>query len=415
MSVTSAMSTTHTASPVEASRAAAELPLAGLTVVSLEQAVAAPYATRQLADLGARVIKIERPDGGDFARGYDDTVHGESSYFVWLNRSKESLSLDLKSPQGRQILGELLEDADVFVQNLGPGATARMGLSAADLAESHPRLIVCDISGYGPDGPWHDRKAYDLLVQAEAGLLSVTGSEEEVAKAGISVADIAAGSFAYSGILASLYTRATTGRAPAVSVSLFEALVEWMGSPAYYTRYGGSSPRRTGARHATIAPYGPFVAGDGEAVLLAVQNQREWLRLCAEVLEVADLATDPRFARNPDRVAHRDELEAIIAACTAEMTADELEKRLEAAGIAHARMNTMDELWAHPVLAGRDRWRQVGTPGGEVDALLPPATLSGVEARMAAVPSAGEHSEAILAALGRTSVEIAELREAGVI
>ncbi|WGL54102.1 CaiB/BaiF CoA-transferase family protein [Nocardioides sp. BP30] len=395
--------------------APAALPLAGLTVVSLEQAVAAPYATRQLADLGARVIKIERPDGGDFARGYDDTVHGESSYFVWLNRSKESLSLDLKSLEGRRILRELLDEADVFVQNLGPGATARMGLAAADLARTHPRLIVCDISGYGLDGPWRDRKAYDLLVQAEAGLLSVTGSEEEVAKAGISVADIAAGSFAYSGILAALYTRTTTGRAPAVSVSLFEALVEWMGSPAYYTRYGGSSPRRTGARHATIAPYGPFAASDGESVLLAVQNQREWLRLCAEVLEVADLAGEARFARNPDRVAHREELEAIIAARTAEFTADELEKRLEAAGIAHARMNTMDELWAHPVLAGRKRWREVDTPGGEVDALLPPATLSGVEPRMAAVPSAGAHSETILAALGRTPAEIAELREAGVI
>lgn len=391
------------------------LPLDGIVVVSLEQAVAAPYATRQLADLGARVIKIERPDGGDFARGYDDTVHGESSYFVWLNRSKESLTLDLKSAEGRQILGELLEGADVLVQNLGPGATARMGLAAADLSETHPRLIVCDISGYGADGPWQGRKAYDLLVQAEAGLLSVTGSEDEVAKAGISVADIAAGSFAYSGILAALYTRATTGRARAVSVSLFEALVEWMGSPAYYTRYGGSSPRRTGARHATIAPYGPFVAGDGEAVLLAVQNQREWVRLCAEVLEMEDLATDPRFVRNPDRVAHREELEAIIATRTAEFTSADLEKRLEAAGIANARMNSMDELWAHPVLAGRDRWRPVSTPGGAVDALVPPATLAGVEPRMAAVPGIGEHSEAILAALGRTSADIAALREAGVI
>ncbi|RHW28552.1 CoA transferase [Nocardioides immobilis] len=390
-------------------------PLEGITVVSLEQAVAAPYATRQLADLGARVIKIERPEIGDFARGYDDTVHGESSYFVWLNRSKESLTLDLKALEGQRILRELLAEADVLVQNLGPGATVRMGLGADDLAETHPRLIVCDISGYGADGPWRSRKAYDLLVQAEAGLLSVTGSEAEVAKAGISVADIAAGSFAYSGILAALYTRATTGRARAVTVSLFEALAEWMGSPAYYTQYGGSSPRRTGARHATIAPYGPFVARDGEAVLLAVQNQREWARLCEEVLGLPDLVTDPRFARNPDRVAHRDELEAIIAAAARELTSTDLEARLESAGIANARMNTMDQLWAHPVLAERKRWRDVATPGGVVEALVPPASLDGVEPRMDPVPAVGEHSDTILATLGCTPAEIADLRDAAVI
>jgi formyl-CoA transferase len=392
-----------------------DLPLDGITVVSLEQAVAAPYATRQLADLGARVIKIERPGSGDFARGYDDTVYGESSYFVWLNRSKESLTLDLKAPEGRQVLRELLADADVLVQNLGPGAAARMGLGAEELAPTHPRLIVCDISGYGADGPWSDRKAYDLLVQAEAGLLSVTGTPDEIAKAGISVADIAAGSFAFSGILSALYVRATTGRARAVSVSLFEALTEWMGSPAYYARYGGTSPLRTGARHATIAPYGPFVASDGEAVLLAVQNQREWARLCEEVLELPALVADARFARNPDRVANRDELEALIAERAASLPADELAARLEAAGIANARINTMHELWAHPVLAERKRWRAVTTPGGEVDALLPPASLAGVEPRMDPVPAVGADTESILCDLGRTREEIVGLRQAGVI
>jgi formyl-CoA transferase len=392
-----------------------DLPLAGVTVVSLEQAVAAPYATRQLADLGARVIKIERPDAGDFARGYDETVHGQSSYFVWLNRSKESLTLDVKDPEGLRVLRELLADADVFVQNLGPGATRRMGLSAADLASTHPSLIVCDISGYGADGPWHTRKAYDLLVQAESGLLSVTGFPEDVAKAGISVADIAAGSFAFSGILTALYTRAMTGTARAVSVSLFEALTEWMCSPAYYTRYGGSSPQRTGARHATIAPYGPFTAGDGGVLLLAVQNQREWVKLCTEILCCPELVDDPRFAKNSDRVSNRDELERIITKGVARFTVEELATSLEAASIANARMNTMDELWAHPVLSERNRWRDVETPSGAIAALLPPASLEGVEARMDPVPALGEHSAAILAKLGRSPSDIERLRSASVI
>lgn len=392
-----------------------DLPLAGVTVVSLEQAVAAPYATRQLADLGARVIKIERPDAGDFARGYDETVHGQSSYFVWLNRSKESLTLDVKDSEGLRVLRELLADADVFVQNLGPGATRRMGLSAADLASTHPSLIVCDISGYGADGPWQTRKAYDLLVQAESGLLSVTGFPEDVAKAGISVADIAAGSFAFSGILTALYTRAMTGTARAVSVSLFEALTEWMGSPAYYTRYGGSSPQRTGARHATIAPYGPFTAGDGGVLLLAVQNQREWVKLCTEILCCPELVDDPRFAKNSDRVSNRDELERIITKGVARFTVEELATSLEAASIANARMNTMDELWAHPVLSERNRWRDVETPSGAIAALLPPASLEGVEARMDPVPALGEHSAAILAELGRSPSDIERLRSASVI
>ncbi|MBF4478674.1 formyl-CoA transferase [Rhodococcus rhodochrous J3] len=392
-----------------------DLPLAGITVVSLEQAVAAPYATRQLADLGARVIKVERPDGGDFARGYDETVHGQSSYFVWLNRSKESITLDLKSADGLEVLGELIGSADVFVQNLGPGATERMGFGTDALTDAHPELVVCEISGYGSDGPWRTRKAYDLLVQAEAGLLSLTGSPEEVAKAGVSVADIAAGSFAYSGILAALFARATTGRGRAVRVSLFEALTEWMGSPAYYAAYGGSSPRRTGARHATIAPYGPFIAGDGGTVLLAVQNEREWGRLCTDVLGRPDLIDDPRFARNPDRVAHRGELEKIIADIVERYDADELAEQLETASIANARMSTMDQLWEHPVLAERERWREVPAPGGAIRALLPPADLAGVEPRMAAVPALGEHSDAILAELGRSRTEIDRLRSDGIV
>lgn len=390
------------------------LPLAGVTVVSLEQAVAAPYATRQLADLGARVIKIERPGTGDFARGYDETVHGESSYFVWLNRSKESLTLDLKDAAGQQVLRELLAGADVFLQNLGPGATSRMGLGADDLKESHPRLIVCDITGYG-EGPWQSRKAYDLLVQAEAGLLAVSGTEDDVAKAGISVADIAAASFAFSGVLAALYTRSTTGKATAVTVSLFEALAEWMGSPMYYSQYGGTPSRRTGARHATIAPYGPFTAGDGGTVLLAIQNQPEWERLCTQVLDLPELADDRRFAKNPLRVLHRDELESIITAAIEPLSADELERKLEAAGVANARMNTMAQLWEHPVLSERDRWRDVQTPGGQIRALLPPATLRGIESRMDPVPALGEHTSAILAELGRTDIEVAELRDAGVV
>ena len=391
------------------------LPLAGITVVSLEQAVAAPYATRQLADLGARVIKVERPGTGDFARGYDETVHGESSYFVWLNRSKESLTLDLKSADGQAILAELLADADVLVQNLGPGAAARMGLGADALRESHPRLIVCDITGYGPDGPWQSRKAYDLLVQAEAGLLSVTGTDDEVAKAGISVADIAAGSFAYSGILSALYARAVTGAVHSVSVSLFEALAEWMATPLNYAHYGGRSPRRTGARHATIAPYGPFTAGDGDTVLLAIQNQDEWRRLCADVLELPELIDDPRFLKNSDRVAHRSDLEAIISAAVKRFTADALAQALETARVANARMNSMDQLWTHPVLQGRDRWRDVNTEGGQMRALRPPADLSGIEPRMAPVPALGDHTEAILSRLGRTADEIAILRATGVV
>jgi len=390
-------------------------PLAGITVVGLEQAVAAPYATRQLADLGARVIKIERLDGGDFARGYDRSVHGQSSYFVWLNRGKESLALDVKQPEGQQILRQLVADADVFVQNLGPGATARMGLDATTLAELHPRLIVCDITGYGQTGPWSDRKAYDLLVQAEAGLLSVTGIGDEPARTGVSIADIAAGMFAYSGILTALYVRATTGRARPVSVSLFEALAEWVSQPAYYAHFSGVRPPRTGARHATIAPYGPFLTGDGETVLLAVQNDREWRRFCRDVVNMPELADDPRFATNPDRVAHRDDLETAISAVLATMTTAETTRRLDAAGVAYGRMTDATGLFSHPVLTGRDRLRQVSAAGSCIDALLPPVTLGGVDPALGDVPGLGAHGPAILRELGYDDDAIDTLSRTGIV
>ncbi|MFJ6567641.1 CaiB/BaiF CoA transferase family protein [Streptomyces sp. NPDC091292] len=391
------------------------LPLEGITVVSLEQAVAAPFATRQLADLGARVIKVERPVLGDFARGYDETVHGQSSHFVWANRSKESLTLDLKTPEGREILERLLADADVFVQNLAPGATGRLGLGTDDLSRRFPRLIVCDISGYGGDGPWADRKAYDLLIQCETGLVSVTGTPQEPAKVGIAVADIAAGMYAYSGILTALYERRATGTVRHVEVSLFEALSEWMGHPGYYTAYSGGQPPRAGAGHATIAPYGPYPARDGATVLLAVQNEREWASFCAVFLEDADLAADTRFHRNSARVAHRAELDAIVTARCAELTADDMVAALDRAKVANARLNSVAEYWNHPVLTGRDRWRDIGTPGGPVRALLPPATLSGVEARMDAVPALGEHTDRILRGLGYDEEAVAALRSSGTV
>jgi itaconate CoA-transferase len=391
-----------------------DAPLADITVVSLEQAVAAPYATRQLADLGARVIKVERPQGGDFARGYDRTVHGESSYFVWLNRGKESLTVDFKHPEGRRIIDRLLAGADVLVQNLGPGAAARMGLDAESVARAHPQTITATISGYGQDGPWSDRKAYDLLVQAEAGLLSVTGSPAEVARTGVSIADIAAGMFTFSGILTALYTRATTGVVRPVSVSLFDALVEWMSQPLYYGRYGGTAPPRTGARHPTIAPYGPVTAGDGGTVLLAVQNPAEWQRLCEIVLDRTDLVDDPRFATNPDRVANRDELESIITIVAAQLSAEELEGLLDRAGVAHARMNDVGQLWLHPVLVGRDRWNEIQTPGGPAAALAPPAALAGVDPVIGDVPALGEHSRKILREVGYSAQAIDDLIAAGV-
>jgi itaconate CoA-transferase len=376
------------------------LPLEGVTVVALEQAVAAPFATRQLADLGARVIKVERPGVGDFARHYDGSVHGQASYFVWLNRSKESIELDVKEPGDLAVLKALVARADVFVQNLVPGAAGRLGLDPGELRRQYPRLITCSISGYGPAGPYQDKKAYDLLVQCEAGLLSVTGTPGEPAKAGISVADIAAGMYAYCGILAALYDRERTGAGSRLDVAMLDALGEWMSQPFYYSVYGGQPPRRTGARHASISPYGPYAtAGDGQ-VFLGLQNEREWVVLCERVLGQPGLASDPRFATNQDRVAHDDELTAIIEAALAAIPAGDLAAALDRAGIANARLRTPAEFGEHPQLAARDRWREVDTPGGPIRALLPPVSVPGREAFMGAVPALGQHSEAIRAELG---------------
>jgi itaconate CoA-transferase len=376
------------------------LPLTGVTVISIEQAVAAPFATRQLADLGARVIKIERPDGGDFARGYDNTVKGLSSYFVWLNRSKESLTLDLKQPDAQTVLARLLERADVFVQNLAPGAVDRLGASAAVLRERHPRLTTCAVSGYGSSGPYARKKAYDMLVQAEAGLMSITGTTDAPSRVGISVADIAAGMYAYSGILTALLARTTTGHGSAIEVSLLDALSEWMSAPAYYTAYGGVEPGRTGAAHATIAPYELFVSKDDVEILLGIQNGREWTRFCAHVLEQPALADDSRFSSNTRRVQHRDALHAVIAEVFADLAGVQILARLESAGIANARRNSVGEFLAHPQLAGRDRWRDIGSPAGPIRALRPPVRMDGVEPVMGDIPSLGQHSQTILEELG---------------
>jgi len=389
--------------------------LDNITVVSLEQAVAAPFATRQLADLGARVIKIERPGSGDFARGYDTTVKGLSSYFVWLNRSKESITLDLKRPGGREILDRLLAKADVFVQNVEPGASDRLGTSPADLRARLPKLIVCSVSGYGTSGPFADRKAYDLLVQSEAGLVSVTGTKEDPAKAGISVADIAAGMYAYSGILAALLARASHGRGTTVEVSLFDALGEWMSAPAYYTMYGGRAPERSGPYHASIAPYGPVRTRGGRTLLLGVQNDAEWQRLCADVLQLPDLARDDQFATNPKRVANRTALDDAIARVTSQLTADELVTRLDAARIAHAGMSSMADFVAHPQLAARGRWRDVESPAGPLRALAPPVQLDDLEPVMGPVPALGAHTDAILSELNFSRDQIADWRREGTI
>jgi itaconate CoA-transferase len=389
--------------------------LNGVTVVSIEQAVAAPFATRQLADLGARVIKIERPDGGDFARGYDATVHGLSSYFVWLNRTKESLTLDLKQPPARQVLDRLLERADVFVQNLAPGAADRLGTSAAALRRQHPRLIVCEVTGYGSTGPYAAKKAYDMLVQAETGLIDLTGTADAPAKVGISVADIAAGMYAYSGILAALLARASTGEGATVSVSLFDALAEWMNAPAYFAMYSGTLPPRAGAAHATIAPYEGFTTRDGAVVYVAIQNAREWTRFCAEVVGDPALATDPRFATNTDRVRHRKDLHALVARVVSARSKVDLTATLDRAGIAWAVGRTIEEFTRHPQLADRDRWCTIGSPSGPVQALLPPVTIDGSNAVMGDVPALGAHSDAILAECGFDVMTIARWREEGMI
>ena len=390
-------------------------PLEGITVVALEQAVAAPFATRQLADLGARVIKVERPGAGDFARGYDTTVKGLSSHFVWLNRSKESLTLDLKQPEARDILERLLADADVFIHNLAPGAAGRLGFGAERLREEYPQLIVCGISGYGFTGPYRDKKAYDLLVQCETGLVSITGTPETPSKVGISAADIAAGMYAYSGILAALFRRERTLEGMEIEVSMLEALGEWMGFPAYFALYGGEEPERSGARHAAIAPYGPFECGDGELVFLGIQNEREWERFCEAVLEHPAMAKDERFATNSGRVANREALDKEIEGVFKRLSAEEVIERLEEAQIANARMRTVHGFLDHPQLEARDRWREVGSPAGPLRALLPPATMSGVEPTMAAVPEVGEHTDRILAELGYDEEGIAALHREKVV
>jgi itaconate CoA-transferase len=391
------------------------LPLSGITVVSLEQAVAAPFATRQLADLGARIIKVERPEVGDFARGYDRTVKGLASHFVWLNRSKESVTLDLKQDGAKEILNRLIESADVFVQNLAPGATGRLGFGAQTLRERHPSLIVCDVSGYGSSGPYRDKKAYDLLVQCEAGLVSITGTPDTPSKVGVSVADIACGMYAYSGILAALFRRERTGEGAAIEVSLFEALAEWMGFPAYFTMYGGKEPPRTGASHAAIAPYGPFECGDGEVIFLGIQNEREWERFCEAVLEQPALANDERFTSNSERVENRDDLHQEIEAILEELSSQEAIGRLDDAKIANARMRTVRGFLDHPQLEARGRWREVGSPVGPLRALLPPAIMDGEEPVMAPIPEVGEHTDNILAELGYSDDAVASLRQSAAI
>jgi itaconate CoA-transferase len=386
------------------------LPLEGVTVVSLEQAVAAPFATRQLAELGARVVKVERPGAGDFARSYDATVRGLSSHFVWLNRSKESLTLDLKQDGAREVLNRLVEKADVFVQNLAPGAAGRLGFGAGELRERHPRLIVCDISGYGSSGPYRDKKAYDLLVQCEAGLVSITGTPEAPSKVGIAVADIAAGMYAYSGILAALLRRERTGEGATIEVSLFEALAEWMGFPAYYAMYEGRETPRSGARHASIAPYGPFACADGEVVYFGIQNEREWQRFCEGVLGRPEMADDELFENNSRRVENREELEEEISAVLGDLSSDDAVAKLESAGIANARMRTVTDFLDHPQLAARGRWRDVGSPAGPLRALLPPGMPEDVEPVMAPIPSVGEHTDEILEELGYDEETVNALR-----
>ena len=390
-------------------------PLDGITVISLEHAIAAPFCTRQLADMGARVIKVERPGAGDFARAYDSRVQGQSSHFVWTNRSKESLTLDLKQEGALAVLRALLGKADVLVQNLAPGAAARMGLGFDALSVQHPGLILCDISGYGDDGPYRDKKAYDLLIQSEAGFLSVTGTPDAPSKAGISVADIAAGMYAYSHILSALLLRGRTGKGSHIDVSMLEALGEWMGFPMYYASDGASPPPRNAAAHASIYPYGPFAVGDGSTIMLGLQNEREWKSFCAQALRQPALATDPRFDSNAKRNENRAALEAIILQCFASMNADEVCARLDAAQIANARMNDMAGLWAHPQLQARARWRTVGTPAGEISALLPPGRNDSFAYRMDPVPAVGQHTDAILRELGRSDSDIAALHASGAV
>ncbi|KVT48475.1 CaiB/BaiF CoA transferase family protein [Burkholderia ubonensis] len=385
-------------------------PLEGVTVIALEHAIAAPFCSRQLADLGARVIKIERPNAGDFARAYDERVSGMSSSFVWANRSKESLTLDLKQPVAHEVLMRLLAGADVFIQNLAPGAADRLGLDYETLSASFPDLIVCGISGYGPDGPYRDKKAYDLLIQSEAGLLSITGTPDSPAKAGCSIADIATGMYAYTNILSALLNRQRTGRGCRIDISMLESMVEWMGFPMYYAIDGQPPPSRSGASHATIFPYGPFATGDGKTVILGLQHEREWKTFCSDVLDLPLLADDRRFASNSQRIEHRAELAALIRETFSSLTAEELIARLDAAGIANAHLNDMQEVWTHPQLAARNRWASVSTEKGLVPVLLPPGADASSPPALRAVPSLGEHTDAILGELGFTGSQIRQMR-----
>lgn len=381
------------------------LPLEGITVVSLEQAVAAPFATRQLADLGARVIKVERP-GGDFARKYDTTVHGMSSIFVWLNRSKESIELDLKEEAGRAALEKLISEADVFVQNLAPGAVGRLGFSPEELRRKYPQLITCGISGYGTDGPYKDKKAYDLLIQCEAGLMSVTGTEDTPSRAGISIADIAAGTYAYSGILTAVIQRYKTNVGTDLEISMLEALGEWMNYPLLYAAYGGQELKRTGASHAGIYPYGPFQVDGEQTVFLAIQNDREWLRFCESVLGEPELAVDPRFESNSVRVKNSAELKGAIEKSFKLLGMHEVETRLEEAGIANAEMKSIKDVLKHPQLLHRNRWQEIDSPVGKLQSLIPPATFKDIGTKMGAVPALGQHTEAILKEFGLVAEEI---------
>ncbi|CAN7744284.1 CoA transferase [Acidovorax sp. LjRoot66] len=385
-------------------------PLEGMLIVTLEHAIAAPFCTRQLADLGARVIKVERPGEGDFARAYDSRAHGSASHFVWCNRSKESLTLDLKHPDARAVLQKLVERADVLVQNLAPGAAARMGLDHASLAPVNPRIVVCDISGYGDGGPYTEKKAYDLLIQSEAGFVSVTGTPEQPSKAGLSIADIASGMYAYSSVLAALLERGRTGRGQRLEISMLEAMSEWMGFPLYYTLDGQPPPPRAGASHAAIYPYGPFACGDGKQVVLAVQHDREWATFCNQVLQLPELTA--QYLGNANRLAQREKLRGIIEGVCATLTAAQLVERLDAAQIANGQLNEMADLWKHPQLAARGRWTEIGSPGGTLPALYPPHHVQGSEPPppMGPVPALGQHTEAILTELGYGATDIARLR-----
>ncbi len=385
-------------------------PLDGITVVSLEHAIAAPFCTRQLADLGARVIKVERPGAGDFARAYDERVNGMSSHFTWVNRSKESLTLDLKQADALKALKTLLKSADVLVQNLAPGAAARMGLTAELLHQENPKLILCDISGYGNDGPYRDKKAYDLLIQSEAGFLSVTGTPETPSKAGNSIADIAAGMYAYTNILAALLQRAKTGKGSTIDVSMLESLGEWMSYPLYYAYDGATPPPRNGASHATIYPYGPFKAGDGGTVMLGLQNDREWVLFCEIVLDNPSLGKDERFDKNFKRNERRAELLTIIDDCFSKLTTEQVIAKLDRAQIANARLNDMQGLWGHDQLKARNRWVNVNSPAGFIPAMLPPGLNDSYEYRMDPIPSVGQHTESILAEIGITQADIENMR-----